>query len=216
MSNNYMKTPFQIFFLSLYFLSTPLICSAQYRPSIFFREDWKEIPAATPVTQDHVTHQNLKLNLYGLGRDGIKKSHHDQPVDDPYYIWSGLCPNNWAVTLKDINHYGDLSEYAKIIWRSKQSGFRCLHIVLKLADGTWLVSDQCDGKSSDWRTYEFNLADIDWYKLDIINMTEGAFVNHPDLTRVDEIGFTDLMRGGQSIACSRLDWIEVYGKAVSR
>jgi hypothetical protein len=156
------------------------------------------------------------LNLYGLGRDSIKKSHHDQPVDDPYYIWSGLCPNNWAVTLKDINHYGDLSEYAKIIWRSKQSGFRCLHIVLKLADGTWLVSDQCDGKSSDWRTYEFNLADIDWYKLDIINMTEGAFVNHPDLTRVDEIGFTDLMRGGQSIACSRLDWIEVYGKAVSR
>jgi hypothetical protein len=82
------------------------------------------------------------LNLYGLGRDSIRKSHHDQPIADPYYIWSGLCTNNWAVTLKDENHYVDLSEYAKIIWRSKQSGFRYLHIILKLADGTWIVSDQ--------------------------------------------------------------------------
>jgi len=118
--------------------------------------------------------------------------------------------------LKDIDHYVDLSEYAKIIWRSKQSGFRYLHIILKLADGTWLVSDKSDWKSNDWRIYEFNLADIDWYKLHIINMTEGSLVDDPDLTRVDEIGFTDLMRGGQSIACSRFDWIEVYGKAVAR
>jgi hypothetical protein len=35
-----------------------------------------------------------------------------------------------------------------------------------------------------------------------------------DLSRVDEIGFTDLMPGGGSDACSRLDWIEVYGKPV--
>jgi len=216
MSNHYIKTLFRIFFLLTYFLSTSVICSSQYRPSIFFREDWKEIPAATPVTQDHVTNQNLKLNLYGLGKDSIRKSHHDQPIDDPYYIWSGLCQNNWAVTLKDVDHYVDLSEYAKIIWRSKQSGFRYLHIILKLADGTWLVSDQSDGKSKDWRIYEFNLADIDWYKLDITNLTEGSLVDHPDLTKVDEIGFTDLMRGGQSIACSRLDWIEVFGNAVTR
>jgi hypothetical protein len=216
MSNHYIKNIFQIFFLSTFFLCTSVICSAQYRPSIFFREDWKEIPAATPVTQDHVTNQNLKLNLYGLGKDSIRKSHHDQPIDDPYYVWSGLCTNNWAVTLKDVNHYVDLSGCAKIIWRSKQSGFRYLHIILKLADGTWLVSDLCDDKSNDWRVYEFNLADIDWYKLDITNLTEGSLVDHPDLTMVDEIGFTDLMRGGQSIACSRLDWIEVYGKAVNR
>ena len=38
----------------------------------------------------------------------------------------------------------------------------------------------------------------------------------PDLSRVDEIGFTDLMHGGGSPACSRLDWIEVWGKAVPR
>ena len=78
------------------------------------------------------------------------------------------------------------------------------------------MSDQCDGPSSDWRLHEFNLSDINWYELDIKTVIEGALVNHPDLTLVDEIGFTDLMRGGQSAACSRLDWIEVYGKAIPR
>ena len=188
----------------------------QYRPAIFFREDWKEIPAATPVTQEHVTNNNLLLKLYGPGCDSIKKSHHDKPADDPYYIWSGTCTGIWAVALKNNNYYADLSEYSKIMWRSKQSGLRCLHIILKLADAKWLVSDQCDCQSGDWRIQEFNLADIKWYELDINKVIEGAIVNHPDLSRVDEIGFTDMMRGGQSLACSRLDWIEVYGKSVPR
>jgi len=156
------------------------------------------------------------MNLYGLGSDSIKKSNHDHPVDDPYYVWSGLCLNNWAVTLMDPKNYVDLSTNAKILWRSKQSGFRNLHIILKLADGTWLVSDQCDGQSSDWRICEFNLSDMNWYELDIVSVTEGLPVDHPNIGRVSEIGFTDLMRGGQSKACSRLDWIEVYGKTVPR
>jgi hypothetical protein len=191
-------------------------CMAQYRPALFFREDWKEIPAATPVTREHVSNKNLLLKLYGPGCDSIKKSHHDKPSDDPYYIWSGTCTGNWAVALKNNYYYADLSEYSKIVWRSKQSGLRCLHVILKLADGSWLVSDQSDGLSNDWRIREFNLADIGWYELDITSVIEGAPVSHPDLTRVDEIGFTDLMRGGESLACSRLDWIEVYGKSIPR
>ena len=189
---------------------------AQYRPSLFFREDWREIPAATPVTQEHVANPNLVLNLYGPGSDSIKKSHHSHPVDDPYYIWSGTCLHNWAVTLKDKDNYVDLSSFAKIRWRSKQSGFRQLRIILKLADGTWLVSDEADDASLDWRLHEFNIMDIQWYKLFIKGVYEGKPVTDPDLTRVDEIGFTDLMPGGQSDACSRLDWIEVYGAAVKR
>jgi hypothetical protein len=191
-------------------------CSAQYRPSLFFREDWKEIPAATPVIQEHVSNKDLIMTLYGLGCDSIRKSHHEQPADDPYYVWSGLCLGNWAVALKSKSSYADLSQYAKVVWRSKQSGLRNLHIILKLADGTWLVSDQCDGQSKDWRIHEFNLADIQWYKLDIKDVVEGSPVAKPDLSKVDEIGFTDLMRGGESNACSRLDWIEVYGKTVGR
>ncbi len=187
-----------------------------YRPPLFFREDWKEIPAATPVTQEHVANKDLVLSLYGSGADSIKKSHHSMPSDDPWYIWSGTCKSNWAVTLKSRTLYADLSSFARIVWRSRQSGMRRLHIILKLADGTWLVSDKCDGASKDWRMTEFNLADITWYELNIATVVEGSPVANPDLSKVDEIGFSDLMRGGQSIACSRLDWIEVYGKAVRR
>ena len=203
-------------FISFQIIAQNTAVTGNYRPSLFFREDWKEIPAATGVTQEHVSNGDLLLNLYGPGCDSIRKSHHDKPVDDPYYIWSGLCQGNWAVSLKSKTSWVDLSSYSKIVWRSKQVGFRELHIILKLSDGTWLVSDKCDEPSKDWRIFEFNLADINWYKLDIKNVIEGQPVTNPDLSKVDEIGFTDLMRGGQSIACSRLDWIEVYGKPVRR
>jgi len=191
-------------------------CQAQYRPSLFFREDWKEIPPETPVNQQHVANPNLVLGLYGAAVDSMRKSNHDHPVDDPFYVWSGMCQGNWALTLKDPGSFVDLSEYAKIKWRTKQSGLRCLHILLKLADGTWLVSDQSDCRSGDWRIREFNIGDITWYSLDIETITEIRPVENLDLSRVDEIGFTDLMAGGRSDACSRVDWIEVYGKAVKR
>ncbi len=64
---------------------------AQYRPPLFFREDFKENAAATPITQAHVANPDLILGLYGPGADSIRKSHHDRPADDPYYVWSGEC-----------------------------------------------------------------------------------------------------------------------------
>ena len=159
---------------------------------------------------------DLILGLYGPGADSIKKSHHPTPADDPYYIWSGLCLGNWAVTLKNTKSCVDLSGNAKIIWRSHQSGLRCLHLILKLADGTWLVSNQSDDLSKDWRIHEFNIMDINWYELNIKSVIEVKPVTNVNLSKVDEIGFTDLMTGGGSDACSRLDWIEVYGKPVAR
>jgi hypothetical protein len=42
-------------------------------------------------------------------------------------------------------------------------------------------------------------------------------VENPNLSRVEEIGFTELMRGGgHGASGSRVDWIEVYGKPVPR
>jgi hypothetical protein len=210
------KKLFHISLISGVFLICFTNCDAQYRPSLFFREDWKEIPAATPVTQEHVANKDLILELYGPGCDSIRKSHHDTPVDDPYYVWSGLCGGNWVVTLKNNKSYVDLSGHAKIIWRSKQNGLRCLHLVLKLADGTWLVSSQCDDLSKDWRIHEINIMDINWYIMDIKSVSEVRPASNVNLSKVDEIGFTDLMTGGGSDACSRIDWIEVYGKPVVR
>jgi hypothetical protein len=190
--------------------------TGQERPGLLFREDWKETPAATPITQAHVANANLLLGLYGPGKDGIKKSHHDKPADDPYYVWSGTCAGNWAVTLRQKNSLADLTGLAKVRWRSKQAGFRQLRLILKLAGGNWLISDIADGPSTDWREFEFNIADIRWRKLDIAQVIESAWADRPDLSKVEEIGFTDLMSGGGTPACSRLDWIEVYGKAVRR
>jgi len=193
----------------LFFCAATLF--AQERPGLFFREDWKEIPAATPITQEHVAAADLILSLYGPGKANIRKSHHDTPADDPYYVWSGECEGNWAVSLRHKSTIVDLTGLAKIRWRTKQAGFRQLHIILKLAGGAWLVGDQVDGPSVDWRVREVNIGDIRWRRLDIETILESGWVEKPDLSRVDEVGFTDLMRGGGTPACSRVDWIEVYG-----
>jgi hypothetical protein len=187
---------------------------AQDRPGLFLREDWKETPAALPATQEHVANPEILMTLHGPGAAGIKKSHHAKPADDPYYIWSGNAPANWAVSLRHRINAVDLTGQSKIRWRSKQSGFRQLRLVLKLADGAWLISDQSDAPSSDWRVWEVNVADIYWRKLDIKKVVEGDWAASPDLSRVEEIGWTDLMAGGGSPASSRLDWIEVYGRPV--
>lgn len=201
--------------LLLLCLALPAVLAMQI-PAPFFREDWKETPAEMPVSQNHVANPDLLLSLYGPGQHGIKKSNHPQIPNDPYYIWSGACPANWAVTLKHKSDDANLTGPAVIRWRSRQSGFRQLRIILKLSGGPWLVSDLYDDASDDWRVREFSIGSIHWRELDICRVTEGKRAESPDLSRVEEIGFTDLMPGGVSDACSRLDWIEVYGKPVPR
>lgn len=184
----------------------------QSKPKLFFREDWKETEAALPVTQEHVAHADLILNLYGPASNSIKKSHHPQIPHDPWYIWSGECKGNWAVGLSFRNKAVNLGNGGKVRIRSRQSGFRELRIILKLASGEWLVSDQSAGYTKEWTEKEFRVADIHWRKLNVKTVIEGDWVDHPDLSKVEEVGFTDLMTGGGTPASSRLDWIEVYGQ----
>ena len=190
--------------------------SGPSRPGVLFREDWREIPPVTPVTQEHVANPDLIMTRHGPGEAKIRKSHHDQPADDPFYIWSGEADANWAISLRHARLAIDLTGNAKIRWRAKQTGFRQLRIILKLGNGKWIVSDQFDGDSAGWRIREFNLADLRWRSLDIARVTEGKWEPNPDLSRVDEIGCTDLMAGGRTPASSRLDWIEVYARGVPR
>lgn len=186
-----------------------------HNSSLLYREDWIETPEVFPLTQDQISHPDLNLNLYGAAKTEMKKSHHEKIIDDPYYIWSGKCSNNWLVTFTHRKFEVDLTGHAKIRWRTKQSGFRQLHLVLKLKDGTWLISDQSQVASKDWRVSEFKIMDIQWHRLNIKTITEKKKVSSVNLSQVEEIGFTDLMRGGLSLASSRVDWIEVYGKPSS-
>jgi hypothetical protein len=67
---------------------------------------------------------------------------------------------------------------------------------------------------------QIQMVDVRWRNLNIENVIEGRgdnWVERPNLSRVEEVGFTDLMRGGgHGAPGSRIDWIEVYGKPVPR
>ena len=76
-------------------------------------------------------------------------------------------------------------------------------------------------------TREFGVSDIRWIKLDamrIVTVNSGPspnneiWVPNPDLTKVDEVGFADLMPGSGhgTGGYIHLGTIEVFGKAVPR
>jgi hypothetical protein len=185
------------------------------RPPLFFRENWVETEEV-PVTQAHVLNPDLQLHLYGANSQDIQVTAEGQPP----HIWTGLCEAACAVTLSHTSDFVDLTGTAKIRWLTKVSGFHQIRPVVKLADGTWLVGDHTDAYNYDWHESEFYLTEImHWLRLDMENVyTRGTWVEEPDFSRVDEIGFVDLMPGsghGQG-GWSDVAWIEVYGKRVSR
>jgi hypothetical protein len=129
---------------------------------------------------------------------------------------------NCLITLRHRTNDVDLSGVATIKWRTRVSGFHCLRPVVKLASGQWLVGDKCaQGPQTSWQDQEIQFVDIRWRNLNIDEVVEardGYWVDFPDLSRVEEIGFTDLMRGAGhgSGGGSRVDWVEVTGKPVPR
>ncbi len=191
--------------------------------NLFFREDWQETPEQIPVTQEHVSNDELTMTKHGPGADMIKKSHHDNIPNDPWYIWSGMCrKGRWAISLQKKGSLVDLSKGGKIRWRVKQSGENVLKLILELNDGTWLVSDRGFGETPDWHVFildldqlEKNASSIKWHKLDIVTIEAGRKVAKPDLTKVRSIGWTDLTLGKVSKGCTRVDWIEVNGNEVN-
>lgn len=185
------------------------------QPKLLFREDWTQLPPFEHVSQVDVVNPELIQKLYGPGQDSIKKRHHYTDAD-PYYIFSGFCLGNWALTLTHKKYNANLTGNATVRCRMMNSGFRELHIIVKVADGKWLVSDLSEGSSSAWQVHDFIIKDIRWSALDINTISEGDRVDLLDLRNVEEIGFTDLMNGGHSTACSRVDWIEVYAEAVRK
>jgi hypothetical protein len=190
------------------------------RAPLFFREEWKTAPAGGehPVTQDSVLNPRLELKLYGESKEIQELGSATNP-DNPPHVWTGLCTSPCAVALRDKTDAVDLSGAAKIRWVTKVSGLHQVHPIVKLADGTWLVGDHGDGSTVDWHESEFSLSEVRWLKLDIDKVvTKGNWVEHPDLSKVDEVGFTDLLPGSGHGpgGWSDLAWIEVYGKPAKR
>ena len=175
--------------------AAPRYVPEDHRPPLFFREDFNNEPEETPITQASIANPSLTFSLYGPGKEGVAKSKHASPKDDPSYVWLGSCLQLCGFALRHKDAYVDLSGLAKIRWRTKQTGFHQLRLILKIADGTLLVSDYFEGGSTDWRETEVAVQDIRWRKLDTKVMNDGPWVEKPDLTKVDEIGWTDLAAG---------------------
>lgn len=191
------------------------------RPALFFREEWKQTPANDehPLSQQSVGNPNLELNVYGPGGKELLVTGTIDNPQNPIHVWNGMCAGNCAMTLRDKNNFVDLSGQAKLRWATKVSGFQKIHPVVKLSDGTMLVGDWADGTTSDWHETEVYFSEIRWIKLDPARVvTTGAFVEKPDLSKVDEVGWTDLMNAsGHGIGgWSDVGKIEVYGKPVPR
>jgi len=163
-------------------------------------------------------------------------------------LFTGTAEQPYAVALRDKNNYVDLSGLAMIRWAAvRASGLHFVHLIVKLADGTWLLSEHgYGGNQLQVRPVEFTVSDPEkrWMKLDIdrvvtlgprepepvdrakadkidaemFKYSVWVDVNRIDLTKVDAVGFADLMPGsghgyGGFISMGA---IEVYGKRVPR
>jgi hypothetical protein len=191
------------------------------RPPLFLKEEWKQLPSGGehPVTLAATGNPTLELKLYGPSSKDIQLTGKEGDENDPIHLWTGLCTSNCAAALRDKNNYVDLTGLARIRWVTKVSGFHKIRPIVKLADGTWLVGDHADGSMTDWQENEFLVADVRWLRLDADKvLTKGNWVEKPDLSKVDEVGFADLMPGSGHGpgGWSDVARIEVYGKSIKR
>ncbi len=189
---------------------------------LFFREDWKQVtglPTEHPITQAGVANPNLDLKLYGASGKDIQENGLPTNPANPMHVWTGLCENPCALTFREKNNYVDFTEGGKIRWNIKVSGFHLVRPFIKLLDGTFLLGDHGDGTVSDYHPYEFSLGDVRWIKMDGAKVwTRGNLLEKVDLSKVDEVGFADIIPGSGHGDGGYVDvgWIEVFGKPVKR
>jgi len=201
--------------------------ATQERPPVFLSESWRALAAppddhgAWPASQQGVSSPNLQLTLHGTSGKEIQLVNTRGSADlYPLNLWTGTTTSPSAATLRDRNRFVDLtSPFAKIRWTVRTSGFHQVRPIVKLADGTWLVGDRATGPSADFNQDDVSIADVRWMKLDIARVVAvGNWVERPDLSKVDEVGFADLIPGsghgaGGYVNVAR---IEVYGKPIKR
>ncbi len=164
----------------------------------------------------------IQLAGYNQNPPPPQKVAAGQPTDAPN-LWTGVCQTPVAATLRHRTSYVDLTGLARIRWVTRVSGFHVVRPIVKLADGNWFVGDYGEGAPSANSTLflesEFAVSSVRWLPLDMARVvTVGQSFAHPDLSRVDEVGFADLTPGsghgwGGFVNVGR---IEVYGRPVAR
>jgi len=195
-------------------------------PSLLFREVWQQPPHTGPLTDENrritpkaLTNPDLEYRLYGTDASNIQVTEHNGVPD----LWTGFTNSPVALTLRHKGAYLDLTGLTRMRWRTRTENLHVLHPVVKLADGTLLVGSQTisspqrpmagsNAYSGSFVVSEVTFEDQRWFQLDPVKVVTMKEVGNPDLSRVDEIGFVDLMPGGGHgfAGCSNVSWIEVY------
>jgi hypothetical protein len=181
----------------------------------------------TKVVQDNIGDRNLELKQYGLHESCLLTSGTPGSETTPFSVWSGECERPFATLFRHKASYVDLTGAAKIRWTVKTSGFHVVRPAVKLADGSMFVGETAAASVPLLLQSEVPLAAIRWIKLDparVVTMGlqpapfNEIWVPSVDLSRVDEVGFVDLMPGsghgtGGYIHVSQF---QVFGRAVPR
>jgi len=191
------------------------------RPPLAFREEWKQPPYTGQlndqnrrVTQAAVTNPNLELKLYGADASNIGVYVHEGRLD----LWNGISTSPVAITLKHKDSYFDLTGLARLRAITRTGSLHVLHPVVKLADGTLLAGSQTISTDGEYLENEVAFSGQRWYKLDPQKVVTTSEVKNPDLSKVDEIGFVDLMPGGGhgSAGWVNVSGVELYAKLTPR
>jgi hypothetical protein len=183
-----------------------------------------------PLSQNTVTTPNVDVQLYGDGKNIINAVGNGANFPRLFF---GLCEKPCGFTLRDRRNFFDLRGRAKIKFTTIVSGFHRVRPLIKLADGTLLIGDQAEGSVADYHQYEISFSDCRWLRLDPVRGVTlgGAWVENPDLSKVEEVGYFDVIPGSgvhteglpveKQPAPPAGGWIavsafELWGKPVSR
>jgi hypothetical protein len=183
----------------------------------------------TPV-QENVSDPNVEIKYYGKAAKQILTTGAPGSDVTPYGVWTGTAEGPFAITFKQKDNYVDLTGLANIRWFTKTSGFHVVRPVVRLANGTLMVGDLAFSSVPKRTLSEFSLANVRWIKLDpdrVVTLNSGPaaanpnneiWVPNPDLSKVDEVGFADLLPGSGHGTGGYIELgpIEVYGKSVPR
>jgi hypothetical protein len=149
--------------------------------------------ARQALTQAAVTTPNVDLQLYGDGRNIIVATGEGPNLPRLFF---GLCKGPCGFTLRDRARVFDLRGRAKMVFTTIVSGFHRVRPLIKLADGTLLVGDQAEGSVADYHQYTISFSECRWLRLDPVRgVTLGNWVQNPDLSRVEEVGYFDVIPG---------------------
>lgn len=191
------------------------------RPGLLWEEAWHMMKEGEhPLSQGDVSNPALELKIYGLeGPEGIQINGVQGNEANPPHTWNGVCGAGCTFALRHRNSYADLTGLARIMVQAKTSGFNKIRPFIKLADGTTLVGDLELSNLNDFLFTEFRVSDVKWMTFNTeMGITRGNPLPEVDLSRVDEIGFTDLQPGAGHGpgGWSDVGAIRVYANAVPR